>query len=62
MIARTFSSIPKVVSIYQDLNDNDELLFWIFTSNERYDDEMLIVVDKFLNNSVFDFWRGYRNH
>lgn len=40
-IGRLFSSIPKVVSIYQDLKDNDDLVFWVFTSNERYDDELL---------------------
>ncbi len=39
-VRELFSSIPQVVRIYQD-EQGDEILFWIFTNNEKYDDELM---------------------
>ena len=39
-VAKSFSEIPEVSVIYQDISGN-ELTYWVFINNEKYDDQLM---------------------
>lgn len=39
-VTNSFSEIAEVISVYQDLDDG-EIIFWVFTDEKQYDDELM---------------------